>query len=229
MQITWGQILITALSVVVTLVVTLIFNKLVALPTAVKKQKEAQQRVLDTQQETINEQQTVIETMKTEQEALKEQLASLKSAVDALPGYRQQSLNIQTELKRADDNIMNLCIALKDALTANTNELKEGMQKLQQGQDAARNSLKRLEKREKNSLRLKIITEYKLFVNEYKNPEKAWSEMEQHAFMALVKDYEALGGNDYVHNTVLPEINELEIVLMEDTERLAEVMSARRV
>ena len=229
MQITWGQILMTALSVIVTLGVTLLFNKLVALPTAVKKQKEAQQRALDTQQETINEQQAVIETMKTEQEALKEQLALLKSAVDALPGYRQQSLNIQTELKRADDNIMNLCIALKDALAANTNELKEGMQKLQQGQDAARNSLKRLEKREKNSLRLKIITEYKLFVNEYKNPEKAWSEMEQHAFMALVKDYEALGGNDYVHNTVLPEINELEIVLMEDTERLAEVMSARRV
>lgn len=229
MQITWGQILMTALSVVVTLGVTLLFNKLVALPTAVKKQKEAQQETIASQQETIEEQQLTIDTMKTEQDNLKQQVQSLQAAVDALPVYRQQSLAIQNELKQTDTEIMGLCIALKDALTANTNELKEVMQKLQAGQDAARTSLKRLEKREKNALRLKIINEHKLFVNEQKNPEKAWSEMEQHAFMALVKDYEALGGNDYVHTTVLPEINALEVVSMEDLARLAEVMNARRI
>ena len=229
MQITWGQILMTAVSVLITLLITLIFNKVVALPAAVKKQREAQQQTIEAQQRTIDEQQSTIKAMKIDQKELKDKIECLQTVVDALPSYRQQSLKIQAELKQADDEIIDTCRVLKDALVANTNELKDIIFKVQKGQDDTRNSLKRLEKREKNALRLKIITEYKLFVSPQKNPEKAWSEMEHHAFMALVKDYEALGGNDYVHNTVLPEINELEIVLMEDTKRLAEVMNARKV
>jgi hypothetical protein len=57
---------------------------------------------------------------------------------------------------------------------------------------------------------------------------KAWSEMERKAFMSQVRDYEALGGNDYIHKTVLPAMYILEIVPMEDTARLEEVMSSRQ-
>ena len=51
--------------------------------------------------------------------------------------------------------------------------------------------------------------------------------MEHHAFFELVRDYEDLGGNDYVHSTVLPAMNELEVVLMSNKLRLAELMSSR--
>jgi hypothetical protein len=51
--------------------------------------------------------------------------------------------------------------------------------------------------------------------------------MEHHAFFELVRDYEDLGGNDYVHSTVLPEMNMLEVVRMDDKIRLAELMASR--
>ena len=41
---------------------------------------------------------------------------------------------------------------------------------------------------------------------------KAWSEMEYHSFFKLVEDYESLGGNDYVHKTIVPAMNELDAV-----------------
>ena len=216
-----AKILTTLISVLITLIVTLLFNKLVALPAALKKQREAhRQEITD---------------MKTELENQKQTIQNLKSTVDALPGYRQQSLIIQQELKAADDALLATCEVIQASLTTlatNTNTniglLQDTAQALKVGQDAARDSLVRLEKREKNALRSKIITEYNLFTNERKNPEQAWSEMEHHAFFALVHDYEELGGNDYVHKTILPAMNELEIVPMENLTRLGEVMRSRR-
>lgn len=216
-----AKILTTLISVLITLIVTLLFNKLVALPAALKKQREAhRQEITD---------------MKTELENQKQTIQNLKSTVDALPGYRQQSLIVQQELKAADDALLATCEVIQASLTtlatntnANINLLQDTAQALKVGQDAARDSLARLEKREKNALRSKIITEYNLFTNEQKNPEQAWSEMEHHAFFALVHDYEELGGNDYVHRTILPAMNELEIVPMENLTRLGEVMRSRR-
>jgi chromosome segregation ATPase len=216
-----AKILTTLISVLITLIVTLLFNKLVALPAALKKQREAhRQEITD---------------MKTELENQKQTIQNLKSTIDSLPGYRQQSLIIQQELKAADDALLATCEVIQASLTTlatntntNINLLQDTAQALKVGQDAARDSLARLEKREKNALRSKIITEYNLFTNEQKNPEQAWSEMEHHAFFALVHDYEELGGNDYVHRTILPAMNELEIVPMENLTRLGEVMRSRR-
>ena len=84
------------------------------------------------------------------------------------------------------------------------------------------------DEREKNDLRQKLIREYNLFADAHKNPHKAWSEMEYKAFMSQVKDYEALGGNDFIHNTVLPAMSILEIVSMSNVARLEEVMSSRQ-
>ena len=77
-------------------------------------------------------------------------------------------------------------------------------------------------------MRIQIINQYHLFTDPTQNPKLAWSEMEYHAFDQLVKDYEKLGGNDYVHDTVIPAMNELEIVRHTDITRLEEVMNARR-
>lgn len=216
MQDLWFTIFSTAAGVAVTLVVTLIFNKVVAMPAALKKQREAERKeVLMLQSE--------LATCKT-------QIADMQIAIDALPGYRAQSLQIQKELRATDETLVQTCQAIQESLVSiqtSNKELRAGLVTLQEGQDRARESLARLEESEKDSLRLKIIQDYKIFADPRKNPELAWSEMEYHAFKALVEDYELLGGNDYVHDTVLPAMNNLEIVSMTDLMRLEAVMNAR--
>lgn len=216
MQDLWFTIFSTAAGVAVTLVVTLIFNKVVAMPAALKKQREAERKA--------------VLMLQSELAICKTQIEDMQIAIDALPGYRAQSIQIQKELRATDETLVQTCQAIQESLVSiqtSNKELRAGLVTLQEGQDRARESLARLEESEKDSLRLKIIQDYKIFANPRKNPELAWSEMEYHAFKALVEDYELLGGNDYVHDTVLPAMNNLEIVSMTDLMRLEAVMNAR--
>ena len=89
--------------------------------------------------------------------------------------------------------------------------------------------LERLENRERNALRAKILDEYRLYTDESRNPMLAWSEMEEHSFFKLVEDYEALGGNDYVHSVVVPEASELDVIHMSDLARLKELYDSRKI
>lgn len=188
-------------SVLISLTVTFIFNKVVGIPKELKKQREA---------EAAKE-----EKLKLENQARDAKIASLEAAVNALPGYRAQSLQIQQQLQSSDKDILNLCTEIKNGVVDNQKVLNE--------------RLDRLEKREKNAIRAKLLDEYRLFTDESKNPMLAWSEMEHHAFFELVRDYEDLHGNDYVHSTVIPAINELEVVPMSDKARLLELMASRRL
>jgi mRNA-degrading endonuclease RelE of RelBE toxin-antitoxin system len=186
-------------SILLSLTVTLIFNRLVGIPKELRAQREAAKQ---------KEEQIAKENRERDAK-----IASLENAVNALPTYRAQSLQIQSQLQNADKEILAKCNDIKDSVKEN--------------QDVLNYRLDRLEKREKNTYRAKILDEYRLFTDERKNPMRAWSEMEHHAFFELVKDYEDLGGNDYVHSTVLPAMNELEVVLMSNKVRLAELMSSR--
>lgn len=188
-------------SILLSLTVTLIFNKVAGIPKELKKQREA---------EAARE-----EKLKLENQARDAKIASLEAAVNALPGYRAQSLQIQQQLQSSDKDILNLCAEIKNGIVDNQKVLNE--------------RLDRLEKREKNAIRAKLLDEYRLFTDEAKNPMLAWSEMEHHAFFELVRDYEDLHGNDYVHSTVIPAINELEVVPMSDKARLLELMTSRRL
>lgn len=205
MQNIGSMLLMAALSVVVTLVVTLIFNKLIALPQAIKKHKAAEQAA---------EAAKVAAEQKYKEE-IDARLKRVEAAVDALPGYREQSFKIQAELKAEQSEIVKLCKAMNNTI--------ENMDaRLIQTQ-------KQANEREKNDLRQKLINEYRLFTSPVKNPMKAWSEMEYKAFMSQVKDYESLGGNDYIHKTVLPAVNDLEVITMCDEDRLAEMMNSRQL
>ena len=194
-------VLSTAGSVLLTLTVTLLFNKLVALPKEIQKQRAAE----EAEKEQIRE-----DNRKRDQK-----LANLQAAVDALPAYRAQSMQIQTQLQNSDLNILSVC-----------NEIKNGVR---ENQDILNERLDRLERREKNAIRAKLIDEYRLFTDASKNPMLAWSEMEHHAFFALVSDYEDLHGNDYVHGTVIPAMNELEVIPMSDKQRLLQLMNSRKL
>ena len=191
--------IVAAVTCLASLLVTFIFNKVAGIPKELKKQREADRKRVTDLEETI--------------EKMEERLAKVEEAVGHYPEYRAQSLQIQNQLEKTDKNILEVCDSIKSAVIDTGERLDK--------------RLDDLERREKNSLRAKILEEYRLYTDERKNPKQAWTEMEHHSFFKLVEDYESLGGNDYVHSTVLPAMNELDVISMSDLEKLKELYQSR--
>lgn len=146
-----------------------------------------------------------------QQEDIEEALAGVR----AMPTYRKQSLEIQQKLRASDERILDTCNKIQDGVNENQRILNR--------------RLDRLEDRERNALRAKILDMHRLFTSPKRNPSKAWSEMEKNAFDDLIKDYESLNGNGYVHTVVIPDMNNLRVILMTDLEGLAELFHSREV
>ena len=206
------NLLATIGTLILSLTITFIFNKVVGLPKEYKKQKQAEAEAQKAKDEVERAWKEQHDQNDAERDA---KIAALQVVVDALPSYRAQSLQIQAQLQGTDKEILNALTDIKNNMITN--------------RDILNNRLDRLEDREKNAIRAKLIDEYRLFTDEAKNPMLAWSEMEHHAFFALVKDYEDLHGNDYVHNTVLPAMNELRVIKMSDRVALLELMNSRKL
>lgn len=187
-------------SILLSLTVTFLFNYFIGLPKKLRSEKEQEKKIIN----------NLILRVDSQEQAIKK----LEEAVNNLPKYREQSLKIQEELKQADVSIVDLCKTIKDEVMENR---KEVLCKLE-----------RLEEREKNALRAKILEEHRLYTDESRNPMKAWSEMEEHSFRKLLEDYEALGGNDYVHDIVIPEMNRLNVISMSNVIKLKELYDSRR-
>ena len=191
--------IVAAVTCLASLLVTFIFNKVAGIPKELKKQREADRKRVTNLEETI--------------EKIEERIVIIEEAVGHYPEYRAQSLKIQAQLEQTDKHLLEVCDDIKAAVIANGEVLDK--------------RLDDLERREKNSLRAKILDEYRLYTDERKNPKQAWTEMEHHSFFKLVEDYESLGGNDYVHSTVLPAMNELDVIPMSDLDRLKELYQSR--
>lgn len=191
--------IVAAVTCLASLLVTFIFNKVAGIPKELKKQREADRKRVANLEETV--------------EKMEERLAKVEEAVGHYPEYRAQSLQIQTQLKQTDNHILEVCDSIKSAVIANGERLDK--------------RLGDLERREKNALRAKILDEYRFYTDERKNPMQAWSEMEHHSFFKLVEDYESLGGNDYVHGTIVPAMNELDVISMSDLDKLKELYQSR--
>ena len=188
-----------AVTCLASLLVTFIFNKVAGIPKDLKRQREADRKRIANIEETV--------------EKMEERLAKVEEAVGHYPEYRAQSLTIQRQLEQKDNHLLEVCDSIKSAVIANGERIDK--------------RLGDLEQREKNALRAKILDEYRLYTDERKNPMKAWSEMEHHSFFKLVEDYESLGGNDYVHRTIVPAMNELDVISMSDSDKLKELYQSR--
>ena len=193
--------IVAAVTCLASLLVTFIFNKVAGIPKELKKQRESDRKRIANIEETV--------------EKMEERLAKVEEAVGHYPEYRAQSSQIQAQLKQTDNHILEVCDSIKSAVIANGERLDK--------------RLGDLERREKNALRAKILDEYRFYTDERKNPLKAWSEMEHHSFFKLVEDYESLGGNDYVHGTIIPAMNELDVISMSDSDRLKELYQSRSI
>ena len=191
--------IVAAVTCLASLLVTFIFNKVAGIPKELKKQRDSDRKRVTSLEEAM--------------EKMEGRVAKVEEAVSHYQEYRAQSLQIQNQLEQTDSHILEVCDSIKSAVIANGERLDK--------------RLDDLERREKNSLRAKILEEYRLYTDERKNPKQAWTEMEHHSFFKLVEDYESLGGNDYVHSTVLPAMNELDVISMSDLEKLKELYQSR--
>ena len=144
-------------------------------------------------------------------EERKKQKDDIKKALDGV----ETIPTIKEELKSTDDKILDLCQSIQDGVNENQRILNE--------------RLDRLENRERNDLRDKILERHRLFTSKKRNPLQAWSEMERDAFNELIADYEELNGNGHVHTVVIPDMNMLRVIRMTDLESLAELFHSREV
>ena len=143
----------------------------------------------------------------------REDIDEALEGVRALPDYRKKSIEVQKELKDTDKKILDTCKLIQDGVNANQQILNERLDKL--------------EDRERNALRAKILEMHRLFTSKKKNPMQAWTEMERDAFNDLITDYESLDGNGHVHTVVIPEMHQLRVILMSDLEAVAELFHSR--
>lgn len=134
----------------------------------------------------------------------------LKLCLDQIkkyPEYRQQSINIQQELKKEIQEI-------KDT----QKEYKEHLDLLEEN----------IRRRERKKLYEKLIQNYNLYANKEKNPLLAWSEMESIGFWDLFDEYEDAGGNGFLHSTVQPAMKMLTVIKMDDIESITKLMQSRK-
>lgn len=208
----WTAIITTACTVAASLLVTYLFNKLSGVPKKISDEKKAREQKMTCLEQKNAALETKVETLATE---LNTRLTAVEEAVGHYPEYRAQSLQIQQQLKEADTGILDVCRAIKEDVVANRQMLDT--------------RLKSLEDREKNALREKIYHLWRTFTNLNLNPMQAWTDMERHSFNELIKDYESLGGNDYVHTVIIPAMTRLNVVYMEDLDAVKELFESRNV
>ena len=207
----WTAIITTACTVAASLLVTYLFNKLSGVPKRLSDEKKAREQKIASLEQKNAALETKLETITTE---LTARVAAVEECVSHYPEYRAQSLAIQQQLREADTGILDVCKAIKDDVAANREMLDS--------------RLKSLESREKNALRDKIYKHWRNFTNINLNPRQAWTDMEQHTFMELVRDYESLGGNDFVHKVILPEMSRLDVIYYaDDLDAIKELFDSR--
>ena len=115
-------------------------------------------------------------------------------------GYRQQSLDKQASIEKHFNEIDNKIDSLIQAINEQRKEIN--------AQHEETRDIKR------NELRDKLLQMYRSYTSIELNPEQEWSEMEAEVFWELFKDYEKLGGNGFMHNTVKPAMQALKVVVI---------------
>ena len=65
-----------------------------------------------------------------------------------------------------------------------------------------------------------IIQSYRYYTDKERNPRQVWNRMEADAFWEIIRDYEGYNGDGYVHTKIIPEMEALTIIEMDDLDRL---------
>lgn len=134
-------------------------------------------------------------------------------------------LIIQYEENKKKDNMI-------EKTYQKVNEYSTAITELKEKQEEHAKKLEEMDarnrKRELNTTRDRLLQSYRYYNSRDKNPLQAWTAMEAQAFWDMFGDYEELGGNGYLHTEVQPAMNKLEVVEMDQLERIQELFKNRR-
>ena len=144
-----------------------------------------------------------------------------KKLKDKIIGSHEERKKQKEDIKEALDGVKAV-----DQLIDTCNKIQAGVN---ENQRILNERLDKLEDRERNSLRAKILDMHRTFTNKRMNPMQAWTEMERDAFNDLIADYESLNGNGHVHTVVIPEMYKLRVILMSDLQAIADLFHSREV
>lgn len=136
-----------------------------------------------------------------------QQLQQALFAIDEYAAYRQQNEEMQHKLQQSID------------------KLNAEVEKISKRQDQIEKENK---ERKVNELRERLVNMHQFYANAEKNPALAWTEMEKEAFDSICKDYELLGGNGFIHDTVKPAMDVLRVVSMHNNAEVIELMHSRK-
>ena len=149
---------------------------------------------------------TIIENHEKDKERDK-QIKIVLDEVNKYPTYRQQSIEVQKELR---SDIKNLTVAVE---------------KIGQRQDEIETERKQ---RKLNELREKLTALHQMYTSPEKNPKQAWTALEKEAFNGIFDNYESLGGNSFMHTVVRPDMDRLRVIPMHESAEILALMQSRK-
>lgn len=146
-------------------------------------------------------------------------LAEALAGTRAMPSYRQQSLEIQGQLNQKITDV-------HDEMNNKFDDVTKKFDAVMDRLDAMDADSK---KRARNRIREELMQGHRMFTDPIKNPMKAWSSLEHDSWFAQYDDYLDCDGNGDMQYRICPEMNSLEIIHMDDTEKLYELMHSRKL
>lgn len=154
-----------------------------------------------------------------EEQQKSEDLAEALAGVRQMPQYRADSVKIRGQLEQKITDVHNEVNNKFDDVTKKFDALMDRINAM----DAEG------KKRARNQLREELMQGHRMFTNSTKNPMKAWSSLEHDSWFARYEDYLDCGGNGDMQYRICPEMNSLEVIHMDDTEKLYELMHSRKL
>ena len=153
-------------------------------------------------------------------------LAEALAGTRAMPAYRQQSIQIQGQLNQKITDVQTEMNNKFDDVTSKFDDVAKKF-------DAVMDRLNAIDadnkKRARNRIREELMQGHRMFTDPTKNPMKAWSTLEHDSWFALYEDYLDCNGNGDMQYRICPEMNGLDVIHMDDTETLYELMHSRKL
>ena len=153
-------------------------------------------------------------------------LAEALDGVRQMPKYRADSIKIQGQLEQKIVDVHN---EMNNKFDDVSNKFDDVANKF----DAVMNRLNAMDaenkKRARNRIREELMQGHRMFTDPIKNPMKAWSSLEHDSWFSRFEDYLDCGGNGDMQYRICPEMNNLDIIHMDDTEKLYELMHSRKL
>jgi len=146
-------------------------------------------------------------------------LAEALAGVRQMPQYRDDSVKIRGQLEQKIEDVHDEMNNKFDDVTKKFDAVMDRLDKM----DAES------KKRARNRIREELMRGHRMFTDPTKNPMKAWSSLEHDSWFALYEDYLDCKGNGDMQYRICPEMNNLDIIHMDDTEKLYELMHSRKL